>query len=107
MLDDYFYVLATDAACATALATMNGIREERDHEVRVEVFQGSTFYAPRKYLHRFARHQDPALNRFGRELCHEEIQLEREHGAIVLQSKPKIEPVEGETVKYNGEDDKE
>lgn len=99
------FVLAADAVCATALSSFNAAKEARDDKVRVEVFQGSTFYVPRKYLHRFARQQD-ALNRFGRELCPEEIQLEREHGVLVLQTKPRIGPVEGETVKYDGDDEK-
>lgn len=72
---------------------MKAKNESRTDPVRMEVFEGSTFYAPRKYLHRFARRQD-AINRFGRYLHLVELQHEGDYGVIVLQTKPEIEPLE-------------
>lgn len=104
LLNQNFSVLASDARCATALAALRAQVESRSHVVRPEVHEGSTFYAPRRYLHRFARMQD-AVHRFGRELWAAETDYERENGDLVLVTSPHIEPVEGETVLYDSEKD--
>lgn len=99
LLNQNFSVLASDSRCATALSALRSQVENRSHVVRPEVHDGSTFYAPRQYLHRFARTQD-AIHRFGRVLWAAEVEYEQENGDLVLVTHPHIEPVEGETVFY-------
>lgn len=99
MLDVNVSVLASDGTCASALAFRKCQEETRAHVVRYEVYEGSTFYCPRKFLHRYARKED-AIRRFGRELSASEMHIEQEEGKVVLQSEPLIRALQGEQVKY-------
>lgn len=102
MMDMDISVLSSDETCETALSRLRNEAQQRAHPVRFEVFDGSTFYGARKFLHRFAKTED-AMRRFGRELTEAELEVEDVEGKLVLQTAPCIPAIYGEDVTYEAD----
>lgn len=99
LLDQNLSVFASDESCSAALSMMKRKEEKRIHRIAKEVHMGSTFMAPRRYLHKFAKQKDEIV-RFGRNLSPREIHLENYYDRLILLYPPVKGPIEGETITY-------